>query len=175
MVELLSCSLPKNKRLLGISFVLLVCLLMTRIIFTISGFLSVGLPMRIFMGINVLFVSLLPVIIVFIAADKMDLKTSFFLPFFIRGIVYPVCYAFFFNPFAMLGYPPYYAPYLLGGISLGLIGLAGNKFNTEFTKSMVFFTLGIAVMLLKAPNVIPIFYFVVTGDATPLLNIPELL
>lgn len=175
MNEQFSCLLQKNKRLIGISIILLICLLIPRIVFVISEFFSIGLSMRIFMGINVLFVSVLPVIIVFFSTDKMDLKTSFLMPFFVRGLIYPVCYAFFFDPFAMLIYPQYYAPYLLGGIGLGLIGLAGNKFHTEFTKSLAFLSLGVAVLLLKAPNIIPISYYIVTGDATPLLDIPQLL
>jgi|SRR5208337_2770224 len=167
--------LEENRRTLGISVVLLICLLMVRFIVTISDFLSINLPMRTFMGIDVLFIFILPPVILFITADKMDLETSFFLPFIIYGLVYPVCYAFFLDPLALLVYPKYYVPYLIGGIGLGLIGLAGNKYQSEFGKSMIMFTLGITIILLNAVNIIPVFYYVVTGDITPLLSIPDLL
>jgi len=167
--------LEENRRTLGISFILITCLLMVRFIVTISNFFSVDLPMRTFMGINILFFFVLPPVILFITANKMDLKTSFFLPFIVYGLVYPVFYAFFLDPRTLLVYPEYYVSYLIGGIGLGLIGLAGNKYQSEFGKSMILFTFGITIILLNAINIIPVFYFVLTGDITPLLSIPDLL
>jgi len=150
---------------------LLFSLLMMRLIVTVSEFLSIDLPFRLMMGLSIFFVSVLPIVIVFMSAHEMEFKTSFFLPFIIYGLVYPICYAFFLDPLALLIYPEYYITYLIGGVGLGLIGLAGNTYHSEFKKSMIIFTIGMTIMLINAANVIPVFYYVITGDITPLLNI----
>lgn len=168
-------SLKTHTKILGISCLLLVSLLMGRIVVTITEVLSINLPIRAFMATNIFFISILPVVIVFISAEKMDFKTSFFLPFIIKGAIYPITYAFFLDPLALLPYPGYYIGYLIGGIGLGIVGLAGNIYNRKFIKSVILFTIGIAIILMNSVNVIPVFYYVVTGDITPLLKIPNLL
>jgi hypothetical protein len=54
------------------------------------------------------------------------------------------------------------------GFGFGIIGLAGNKYHCDFKKSIIFFTIGMAVILINSANFIPITYYVLTGDATPL-------
>jgi len=160
-----------KRDLLGFSFALLVCLLMPRFVVLFSDLLSVQLPLRLFLAVNVIFVFFLPVVIVFILAERMEQKTSFFLPFFINGFIYPVCYALFLDSPALLLSPNYYITYLIGGVALGLIGLAGNIYRCDFLKSVALFSLGVTIILLKSVNLIPVMFVILIGNIIPIMNL----
>jgi hypothetical protein len=174
MTELMFCITEKNRKIIGTCLVLLVSLLMMRFIVVISQLLFSGYPsFRIMMGLDLFFVLLIPFLVIFLSADSMDLKTSFLLPVIVIGFIFPVCDAMFLN-LALLVYPGFYIPLLIGGFGFGFIGLAGNHYHREFTKSILFFTIGMAVILLNSASFIPITYFVITGNPTSLMLIPGL-
>lgn len=174
MIESIAASWEKNRKNIGISFFLLVSLLMMRFIVIISAFLfSDYPPFRIMMALDIVFVVLIPFLIVFISADMMKTTTSFFLPLINIGIVFPICDVFFLD-LALLLTPEYFIPFLIGGFGFGLIGLAGNKYHGDFKKSMIFFTIGMMIIVMNFVNFIPITYYVLTGDAMILQLIPGL-
>ncbi len=169
-----SVSWGKNRNILWICFGLLACLLMMRFMVIISKFLSFDYPpFRIMMGLDVVFLYLIPVLLVFILTDTLEPGMSFLVPFILVGIVFPLCDVIFLDPTLLL-VPEHFVPFLVGGAGLGLIGLAGNYHRREFKKSLVIFTLGIAITLLNSARLLPIPYYVLTGDASSLTLISGL-
>jgi hypothetical protein len=163
-----------NRRDIATGLVLLASLLMMRIIVVISQLLFSGYPsFRVMMGLDLLFVILIPFFIIFISAESMELKKSFVLPAIVVGILFPICDALFLSPTLLLS-PAFYIPFLIGGLGFGFIGLAGNHYHRNFSRSMVFFTIGIGVILLNSATFIPITWYVITGDAAALLFIQGL-
>jgi hypothetical protein len=160
--------LKNNQKNLGISLILLLSFLMMRFIVAISEFFFYGYPpFRIMMGLAIVFVLIIPIFVIFLSAKTMKPGTSFLLPFVIGGIIFPVCDSFFLDP-GLLLYPPFYLSFLIGGFGYGLIGLSGNYYENDFKKMMIFFTVGMAIILANSVNFIPITYYVLTGDAAVL-------
>lgn len=160
-----------NRNSVVLTASLLSCLLVMRFIIILNDLFQI--PFRIVFGLNILLIFIIPVILVFALTHSMDLLTCFALPLAIYGILFPVCQAFFLDPFALLGYPPYYFVPLIGGIGLGVIGIAGKFRKKRLEKSLVIYSLGISIIMINTANIIPVFWYVVTGDPTPLTQIPN--
>jgi hypothetical protein len=123
------------------------------------------------MGLDVVFVFIIPIILVFMLANKMELSTSFFLPLVVYGLIFPICDALFLDPFTLLVYPQYFITFLIGGIGFGLIGLSGKIYPGDLLKSLMIYSFGISIIMINSFNIIPVLYYVVTGDMTPLQQI----
>lgn len=166
-------SLKKNRRNIKICVILLISFLMMRFIATISKFLFSDYPsFRIMMGLDIVFILLIPTLVIFISADTMRPRTSFFLAFIISGVVFPICDALFLDPILML-YPPFFIPFIIMGFGFGLVGFAGNNYHSDIKKSMIIFTMGMSIILINSASFVPIAYYVLTGDATILRLIPS--
>jgi len=144
-----------------------------RFIIILVDFFSLNIPFRMMLGLDVAFVFIIPIILVLVLAKKMDLWICFFLPFVIYGLIFPICDALFLNPFALLGYPQYYVSFLIGGVGLGLFGITGKIYSSNFKKSLIVYTFAITITMINSINIILVFYYVLTGDLATLQQIPN--
>lgn len=171
MMEFTFNIIRNNWKNIATGLVLLASLLMMRIIVVTSQLLFSGYPsFRVMMGLDLLFIILIPLLVIFISTESMEPKKGFLFPAIVVGILFPLCDALFLNPILLLS-PAFYTPFLMGGLGFGLIGLAGCHYHRDFFRSIVFFTLGMGVILLNSATFIPITWYVITGDDAALLLI----
>lgn len=173
MAKLLHDTYEKYRYAVIFSFMLLFCLLIMRFIITLVDFFSLRIPFRMMLGLDVAFIFIIPVLLVLVSANKMDIRICFFLPFLIYGIIFPICDALFLDPFALLGSPQYYISFLISGVGLGLFGVTGKMYSKNFRISLATFTIAILITMLNSINIIPVFYYVLTGDVAALQQIPN--
>jgi hypothetical protein len=165
MMEFFTRLWKKKWNYIEICFVLLVSLLLMRFIAIISKFLFSEYPsFRIMMGLDLIFVLLIPILVIFISADTLKPAASFLIPFITVGVIFSFCDVVFLDP-ELLFYPDYYLPQIIAGLGFGFIGLAGNKYHADFTKSLFFFTAGMGIVLVNSAAFIPLTYYVLTGDS----------
>jgi len=164
-----------NKKIVGISLILLISVLFPRFISLLSDYFSWNVSLRMMISMTLLFIFIIPILTVFFSMKSVNIRTSFLLPFLVTGLVFPVCDALFLEPFALLTDPLYYIMFLILALGLGLVGIAGNVWPTSAKKSIGILTIGLIIVLLNSMNILPVFYYAITGDMTPLYQIPDFL
>jgi hypothetical protein len=58
-------------------------------------------------------------------------------------------------------------------VGLGLFGITGKLYSGDFKKSLIVYTIAIAITMINSINIIPVFYYVLTGDMAVLQQIPN--
>lgn len=143
---------------------LLLSLLFMRILTMIYPHLSEMIPLRIMLGFAMIFNFLLPLIIVYYGFSSPCIHISVIVPFTIHAVMYPFFDSISLGNLLLMVDPVYIIPLVTIGLGFGIVGCGSYFKKKDPVLSPICLICGFLVILLSVPNLIPVAYFVVSGD-----------
>lgn len=159
--------------LVGSCVVLLLSLLMMRMITLVFQHQVEVMPLRLILGFGIIFNTIIPILLAYTHFGRMGFWIGVNALFISYGMLYPIFNAALLGSIALLCEVTYIVPLMVGGLGLAFIGCGSCFSRVDRVLSRTCVTCGMMIFILRAPNVIPVSYFVFTGDDTILQLIPN--
>lgn len=154
---------------------LLLSLLIMRMITLIFPHQVEIMSLRLILGFGIIFNFIVPILFVYTHFGRMDFWLSMIIPFASYAILYPVFDSILLGTVALLCDTTFIVPLIIGGLGIAFIGCGSYFLRLDRVLSRTCFVCGILILILSAPNVVPVSYFILSGDGTILRLIPNFL
>lgn len=152
---------------------LLLSLLMMHMITLVFPHQVEMMPLRLILGFGIVFNYIIPIGLTYTFFGRMGFWLSATVPFISYAVLYSMLNSILLGSIALLCEITYIVPLIIGGLGLAFIGCGSYLSRFDRALSRTCFACGILIFILRAPNVIPASFFVLSGDSTILQSIPN--
>lgn len=150
---------------------LLLSLILMRIITLVFSHQVEMTPLRLILGFSIVFNFIVPILFVYAGSGHMGFQLSMTVPFIIYAGLYPLFDSVLLGSIALIYTTTYIVPMIVGGVGVAFIGCGSYFTRFDHVLSRTCIVCGTLIFILSAPNLVPVSYFVISGDSTILKSI----